>query len=116
MVEDARVICASADLVDGGKGVRFKLDGVLPAFVVRHGGQVHAYLNKCPHQGVELDWMEGEFFDAEKVYLICATHGAIFAPDSGLCVEGPCFRRTLVRIAVTEQAGQVVLLDPLPSR
>jgi len=38
----------------------------------------------------ELDWQPGEFFDIAGVYLVCSTHGAIFEPNSGLCVAGPC--------------------------
>ena len=77
-------ICASAELVDGGRGVRFELDPKAyfapVAFVVRHCGAVRAYVNHCPHAGTELDWNPGEFFDETGLYLICSTHGALFEP------------------------------------
>lgn len=112
MAEAARLICASADLAEGGKGVRFEIEeggGKQPAFAVRHGGKVHAYVNRCAHIGVELDWMPGEFFDDSGLYLICATHGAIYLPDSGKCVGGPCRGAGLTPLAVSEQDGGVYL-------
>ena len=49
------------------------------AFAVRFRGRVRAFLNRCGHLPVELDWEEGRFFDASGLYLICATHGALYA-------------------------------------
>ncbi len=34
--------------------------------------------------------MEGQFFETSGLYLMCATHGAIYEPDTGKCVGGPC--------------------------
>jgi nitrite reductase/ring-hydroxylating ferredoxin subunit len=107
-----RLICASAALADGGKGVRFSCarnGRALPAFVVRFRGRMHAYVNQCAHVGVELDWAEGEFFDPSGVYLICATHGATYEPDTGYCVGGPCAGASLVALPVTERDGNVYL-------
>ena len=56
------MICASGALQDGGDGVRFTVrrgEVELPAFVVRHGGVVHAYINRCAHVPIELDWLPG---------------------------------------------------------
>ncbi|MGL4808386.1 MAG: Rieske (2Fe-2S) protein, partial [Giesbergeria sp.] len=39
-------------------------------------------------------------------WLMCATHGATYAPDTGTCVGGPC-RGGLVKIALTESEGMV---------
>lgn len=85
MAQRERLICTSSELTDGGKGIRFTVDyhhelGVVPAFVIRYRGDIYAYLNRCAHVGVELDWMEGEFFDDSGLYLICSTHGATYAP------------------------------------
>lgn len=109
-----RRICASADLIDGARGIRFTVDrhGVRePAFVVRYHGQVRAYLNRCGHVPVELDWQPGEFFDHSGLYLICATHGALYAPESGRCLGGRCNGRDLVALAVIEHDGFVVLSE-----
>ena len=110
MAAELRLICGAATLTEGGRGVRFVVDwyGRLePAFVVRHRGELRAYLNRCAHVPVELDWQEGEFFDGEGRYLICGTHGALYEPGSGLCVLGPCKGRRLVPLRVEERDGQV---------
>ena len=61
--------------------------------------------------GVELDWMEGEFFDDSGLYLICSTHGATYAPESGFCVAGPCRGQSLQELAVEERNGNIYLKD-----
>ncbi len=109
-----RVICASAALTEGGPGVRFCVQryGVqATAFAIRYDGTVYAYLNSCAHVPVELDWMEGEFFDKAGLYLICATHGATYEPDTGHCIMGPCKGQRLVALGVTERGGNVYLLE-----
>ena len=35
-------------------------------FVVRWGRQVFGYVNKCPHDGVNLDWERNQFLDPER--------------------------------------------------
>ncbi len=110
MAETQRLICASTDLADGGDGVRFEIevDGrPEPAFAVRYAGRVYAYLNRCAHMPMELDWKPGKFFDAWGLHLICSTHGATYAPDTGRCVRGPCFEEGLVSIPVEERDGRV---------
>ncbi|MBI4987403.1 MAG: Rieske 2Fe-2S domain-containing protein [Rhodocyclales bacterium] len=112
MVETERMICASAELADGGKGIRFEIPaetGTQSAFVVRHDGQVYGYLNRCAHIGVELDWQLGEFFDDSGLYLVCSTHGATYLPDSGKCIAGPCRGARLTQLEVFEQNGGVYL-------
>ena len=39
-------------------------------------------------------------------WLLCATHGAVYKPDTGECAGGPC-RGGLVKIALSEQDGVV---------
>lgn len=114
MADGERLICASAELAEGGRGVRFELDrdgARLPAFVVRFEGQPRAYLNQCGHVPVELDWNAGEFFDASGLYLICATHGALYHPATGACVGGRCAGRGLKPLPVAEHDGHVYLLE-----
>jgi nitrite reductase/ring-hydroxylating ferredoxin subunit len=109
-----RVICASDDLVEGGRGVRFTVDrhGVdEPAFAVRFRGRAHAYLNRCAHVPVEMDWQHGEFFDHSGLYLICATHGALYAPESGRCLGGRCNGKGLAVVSVTESDGCIFLIE-----
>jgi nitrite reductase/ring-hydroxylating ferredoxin subunit len=107
-------LCASADLEDGGKGVRFPVcafGGDATGFAVRYHGKVYAYLNRCAHVPVELDWFKGEFFESSKMYLMCSTHGAIYVPESGVCAGGPCRGGKLRPIGVHE-AGDGVYWQP----
>lgn len=109
------MICPPGMLTDGGHGVRFTVrqqGALLPAFAIRYRGRVHAYLNRCAHKLTELDWEPGEFFDAERRYLVCATHGALYDPESGLCVAGPCRGASLVRVPVRETATGIHLQAP----
>mgnify|MGYP000131309044 CR=1 FL=1 len=109
------MICRSEDVREGGDGVRFTVQiggEAVAAFVVRSGGCVHAFLNRCAHVPVELDWQPGRFFDSGGTYLICATHGALYEPDSGFCLAGPCKGRHLVPVAVEERDGGVFMVSP----
>ncbi len=117
MAHDPRLICESAALPEGGKGVRFALareKGDEKGFAVRHGGALCAYVNRCPHLGTELDWQLGEFFEESGLYLVCSTHGAIFEPATGFCVAGPCRGASLEPLQVREHDGHVYLLNDTP--
>lgn len=114
MAAEEGLICASGDLVDSGDGVRFEVvfEGrPEPAFAVRFDGRVYGYLNRCAHVHTELDWKPGKFFDSEGMLLICSTHGAVYAPDAGKCLGGPCFDGGLIRLAVEERDGKVFLKE-----
>jgi nitrite reductase/ring-hydroxylating ferredoxin subunit len=106
----AILIGDAAALQEGGNGIRFPLMAAGVAgtgFVVRYQGNVYGYLNRCAHVPIELDWAEGEFFDSSGLFLMCATHGAIYAPDSGRCAGGPCRGGALRPIAVVEREHQL---------
>ena len=98
-------------LEDGGKGIRFELLAVqqrATGFAIRHAGVVRGYLNQCAHAAMELDWLPGMFFDTDRAFLVCASHGAIYAPASGACAGGPCAGRGgLRRLDVFEREGRV---------
>jgi len=110
MAEPPRLICASGALADAGRGVRFEVEYFgqpAPAFAVRYGGRVHAYLNKCGHIPMELDWQEGVFFDYAGRDLLCSTHGATYDTQTGRCLGGPCNRTPLLKLRVEERDGNV---------
>jgi nitrite reductase/ring-hydroxylating ferredoxin subunit len=110
MATDERLICLAAALTDGGPGVRFtvRTNGVEePAFAVRFQGRVAAYFNRCAHVSIELDWQPNEFFDHSGLYLICATHGALYSPQDGRCLGGRCNGRGLTPLPVEERDGAI---------
>jgi nitrite reductase/ring-hydroxylating ferredoxin subunit len=108
-----RLICRSEELSDRGAGVRFeqlRQGELVPAFAIRHRGRVRAFLNRCAHVGVELDWLPGRFFDDTASFLICATHGALYDPDTGCCAGGPCKGTGLIPLKAVEEDGAVYVL------
>lgn len=116
MAEQRHLIASSDTLLERGTGIRFDvlIDGhEEPAFAVRVNGKVFGYLNRCAHVPVEMDWMEGEFFDISKSYIICATHGAYYRPDDGYCLGGPCAGQRLVPVPLLEESGQIFWLQVL---
>lgn len=107
--EASHPLCHSRDLSEGGPAVPFDVmyaGQTCRAFAVRYQGQPHAYLNRCSHVAMEMDWQPNRVFDDTGRWLLCATHGASYAPDTGACMGGPC-RGGLVKIALDEQ-GDVV--------
>jgi nitrite reductase/ring-hydroxylating ferredoxin subunit len=77
--------------------------------VLRWQGRVRAYENRCPHRFTTLDWVPGRLMSADGAYLQCATHGALFRVEDGLCIHGPCQGDALVSVAVTVREGVVQL-------
>ncbi len=102
-------VCQSADLVNGGRAVSFDVrygGQTCRAFAIRFEGVPHAYLNRCTHVAMEMDYQPDRFFDDSGRWLLCATHGASYAPDTGDCAGGPC-RGGLVKIELSESQGVV---------
>jgi nitrite reductase/ring-hydroxylating ferredoxin subunit len=103
-------LCDTADLAERGRAwVWDVIEHGQPAraFALRIDGKVVAYLNRCAHVPAELDWMPGEFLDADRRWIVCSIHGATYAPADGRCVGGPCGRGRLQPIAVAESGGAV---------
>jgi nitrite reductase/ring-hydroxylating ferredoxin subunit len=114
MAARERLICASADLLDGGDGVRFEVlrhGERQAAFAVRYFGKVYAYLNRCAHVPIELDWQPGRFFDLTGHYLICSSHGAHYDVRGGRCEMGPCKGAHLQAVEVFERDGSVFVCE-----
>jgi nitrite reductase/ring-hydroxylating ferredoxin subunit len=102
-------LCQSADLVNSGDAVPFDVyygGRTARGFAIRFDGKAYAYLNQCAHVPMEMDYQPNRFFDSTGQYLMCATHGAIYRPQTGECRGGPC-RGGLIKIALSEQDGMV---------
>jgi nitrite reductase/ring-hydroxylating ferredoxin subunit len=59
--------------------------------------------------GTPLDLFPNEFLDEEGRLLVCSTHGALFAPDTGACLAGPCAGDHLDPLPVRIEGGQFVV-------
>lgn len=87
---------------------KYRLDG----FLINYRGGFHAYLNRCRHMSTPLDFIRYQFFTEDGRQLICMTHGALYEPDSGLCVEGPCKGLSLYPLPVIIHDGEVLVGCP----
>ncbi|WP_439396876.1 Rieske (2Fe-2S) protein [Bradyrhizobium sp. PMVTL-01] len=81
-----------------------------PIVVVRWGKKVLGYVNKCPHNGVNLDWELNQFLDPYGIRLMCGKHGSTFELGTGRCVEGPCQGRALTPIALVVLDGDICVV------
>jgi nitrite reductase/ring-hydroxylating ferredoxin subunit len=104
-------ICRVEDIPDRtGRGFTVTLDGEQRAIlIVRTGRTVRAYVNECPHLGLNLDWEPDHFIDFEKRHILCGKHGALFRIDDGACVYGPCLGQSLEPVPLTVTDGAISL-------
>lgn len=100
-------VCGLTDLQDG-RFFEFQAEDTA-AFVFLHEGTPRAYQNRCPHRGITLNWAPGRFMDLDNRFLQCATHGALFRPENGHCIAGPCQGDQLTPVEVRAE-GQTVLM------
>ena len=102
-------LCAEADLGEG-ESLRVAFDDDSHAHglcLLRKDGKVYAYLNRCPHQDMAMDWLPGRFLDPDGALIVCAMHGAQFQIEDGLCVHGPCLGRRLTALPVERIDGDL---------
>jgi len=102
-------LCNPADLKDSFDAVPFDVryyGQSCSAFAIRYQGKVYAYLNRCSHVPMEMDYQPNQFFDSTGHWLMCATHGAMYSPQTGQCRMGPC-RGGLIKIDTSEVEGVV---------
>ena len=97
---DAIPLCRVDDVPDGGARVVAPAEAERSIVVVRRGEQVWAYVNRCPHFSVPLDFEPGEISCYRAQVLMCAHHSALFRFEDGHCIEGPCAGARLETVAV----------------
>jgi nitrite reductase/ring-hydroxylating ferredoxin subunit len=110
----AYAICAETD-IPNKRGRAFSLlraaaDGSEKPwhiFIVRWGKQAFAYENRCPHDGVNLDWETNQFLDESGRLIVCGKHGSKFDLATGKCVEGPCLGKGLAPVRVALIDGDI---------
>jgi len=81
-------------------------------FLVKKDGQVYAYENRCPHAGVNLEWLPDDFLDMDRTLIQCSVHGALFLMETGECVGGPCNGQGLTPVDIQVDAeGDIFLVE-----
>ncbi|HNP37225.1 MAG TPA: Rieske 2Fe-2S domain-containing protein [Woeseiaceae bacterium] len=76
-------------------------------FVVRKGNQVFAYENVCRHVGHPLNLTPDKFLSRDGQSIVCASHGALYEIDSGVCFAGPCQGKALQKVACEIRDGVI---------
>jgi nitrite reductase/ring-hydroxylating ferredoxin subunit len=107
-------LCSADDLIEGRyREFQIEPDGE-PVWLIatRREGRPRAWFNLCPHQGRPLNFAPDRFLTDDDNRLVCAHHGAVFEPDGGVCVAGPCQNAALREIALEESDGRVLASVP----
>lgn len=112
-----RPVCRLDQLADPGAREFFVGEGDWPfrGLVVRRAGAVLAYANVCPHKNHPLNLADDDFLvtvAGSGQLLRCASHGALFVPETGLCVFGPCAGRSLRPLECRVASGMVLVRSP----
>jgi nitrite reductase/ring-hydroxylating ferredoxin subunit len=81
-------------------------------FVVNHQGELYAYVNRCCHVPMTMDWVDNQFMTEDKEFIQCATHGACYQPETGECVSGPPFGEFLIRVPIVIEGDEVRAFPP----
>ncbi len=94
------------------RGFDPRATGADTIFVLRRDDAVRAFVNRCPHQDVALEYRKDRFLTADGKHIMCHAHGALFDPDTGRCTYGACLGQTLDAVSCWLQDGWVwVRLD-----
>ncbi len=108
-------LCALTDISDPGtRGFDLDVgsDRPLRLFVVHKNGEFHAYVNRCPHTGAPLEWTPHQFLDVDNSFIQCAMHGALFRPEDGFCLRGPCVGSSLEPLTLATDEGRIRVALP----
>ncbi|MBZ0059504.1 MULTISPECIES: Rieske (2Fe-2S) protein [unclassified Leclercia] len=93
-------LCRAASLREGeAQGFDPQDTGQTTLFAVRYRGQIYLWRNRCPHLGTPMNWRHNAFLNGCGDKVVCFAHGALFEPDSGLCVQGACLGQALTPLA-----------------
>ncbi len=111
MSENKFYLCDLDELTDPGS-MAFSLslqESEIEGFIVRLNDHLSAFINSCPHTGASLNWNPHQFLDVDGEFIQCSLHGALFRPNDGLCVRGPCVGQSLQALPVTLEHGAIWL-------
>jgi len=102
-------LCRSDELSEGRyREFTTEVDGETVFLVAtRHRGEPRAWYNVCPHQGRALNFAPDRFLTDDDGHLVCCAHGAVFEPDRGRCISGPCRNAELKAVVLSESDGEI---------
>jgi nitrite reductase/ring-hydroxylating ferredoxin subunit len=109
------VAVARTDEIAPGRTKKFVLQcggRELEAFVINHRGAFHAYLNRCCHIPMTMDWVENQFVTEDGAHILCSTHGALYEPVSGECIAGPPCGQYLTAVPIEVRDGIILAACP----
>ncbi|HEV8716606.1 MAG TPA: Rieske 2Fe-2S domain-containing protein [Candidatus Binatia bacterium] len=116
MLQDYPVEVARVGELESGKTKKFilQVDGrEVECFVVNYDGRLFAYVNRCRHIPMTMDWVENQFLTEDGRYILCATHGAAYEPGTGECIFGPPCGKVLDRVPLTITGDRVLAHRPI---
>jgi nitrite reductase/ring-hydroxylating ferredoxin subunit len=95
-------LCHSSELSEGcARGFDVFSNGSDDIFLVKYEGKIHAWRNACPHiNGAPMAWRKDAYMNAAGTHISCHAHGALFLPDTGLCIRGPCTGEYLTEVEI----------------
>ncbi|MBI2118850.1 MAG: Rieske 2Fe-2S domain-containing protein [Elusimicrobia bacterium] len=79
----------------------------LEGFIINYKGKFFGYVNRCSHISLALDWGDNDFFSEDKKFLLCKNHGALYDPETGYCVAGPCAGDSLEQLSLKIEKGKL---------
>lgn len=91
-------------------------DWPFKGFIVRKGNSVYAYQNYCMHVGHPLNWLPDGFLTEDQNLIICASHGAQYEIETGLCVSAPCRGKSLRKVDCDVRDGTIFVTGPTSLR
>jgi nitrite reductase/ring-hydroxylating ferredoxin subunit len=112
--ERGKLVARTGELAHG-MTKKFRLNcrrSTVEAVLVNYQGNLYAYVNRCRHIPISMDWVDNQFFTEDGRYLICANHGATYEPATGECVWGPCFGAFLQGVPLEISRGKILAYCP----
>ena len=113
----ARYRVAGVDAIGPGESLEFMLPirgADEECFLINFAGKFYAYVNRCRHVPMAMDWVENQFFAEAGRYLMCQTHNAYYEPASGECIAGPpaACGKFLHRVPIEIEQGSIYARAP----
>ena len=115
MTPTERMLCALADLPDGGSRGLLRDGNDDQVFAVRQGDDVFVWLNDCPHNHRPLEFRQDRFLSADAKHIVCYAHSAHFDIRTGVCFAGPCEGDRLIPVRSRVEDGAVWIPRELPT-